>query len=101
MIVVNQKRKISVANGEPIYGPIQFSPHTYFDHVFDKMVYDVKLHLLNYYLSIDTIDLLLSVKSGFHQMQFIDKKHDQLVLEMVNKVKLTINKDVFDKVAID
>jgi len=106
---VNQKRKMSQANGEPIYGPIQFSSHTYFDHVFDKMVYKTRLHLLNTQLYKDSADANGNPKSnngvfdeneGFYQMQYIDMVYHQMIDERVSKAKLIINNDVFDAITL-
>lgn len=42
---INGERKQKVANGEPIYGPVQFTSRTFFAHVFDKMVIALKNEL--------------------------------------------------------
>ena len=107
---VNDKRKLKLAMGEPIYGPKQFTSHAYFFYVFDKMVYDVKQQLLTNYLSKDTLcakknfkfkNDKFEEKSGFHQMEYIDKKYELLVLEMVRVIDLIINKDVFNKLTVN
>ena len=94
----NEQRKMKLARGEAIYGPQQFTPLMYFNHVFDKMVYDVKQHLLNSCLLTDTLTANLATngghvawkeKSGFMQMQYIDQKYEQLVAEMVRASELS------------
>jgi len=100
----NEDRKIRHAKGEPIYGPIQFTSRTYFDHVFDKMVYDVKQYLLN-----EHSDLIINgvndggtqngaplENSGFYQMQSVDLVYEQMVAQRIMEADVRINADLLD-----
>lgn len=99
--LVNKARKKSMAKGEPIYGPPQFNTTTYFDHVFDKMVHDTKQKLLREFLSGDArkfthinIDVSsLANKTGFEQMQLIEKAYESIVNQMVTHAELIIIDD--------
>lgn len=101
----NEDRKRRHANGEPVYGPVQFTSRTYFDHVFDKMVYDVKQHLLregsdlitNGTTDAATQNGASAENSGFYQMQYIDQKYEQIVAQQVLEADVRINADVLDK----
>lgn len=42
---VNTERRKRVENGEPVYGPLQFTERTYFLHEFDEMVLELKREL--------------------------------------------------------
>jgi hypothetical protein len=42
---VNIERRKRVENGEPVYGPVQFTERTYFFHEFDEMVLELKREL--------------------------------------------------------
>ena len=55
---VNTERKRKVENSEPIYGPIQFTSRTYFFHVFDKMVIELKNELAKDELKPDNVVLM-------------------------------------------
>lgn len=107
MKVENNKRKLKLTMGEPIYGPKQFTSHVYFFHVFDNMVYNIKQHLLNDYSlakpfietnNLDSNDFMAEEKSAFHKLQCIDRKYEQLVIEMVDAAEVAIVKDIFDKI---
>lgn len=104
---INDKRKLKLAMGEPIYGPKQFTSHAYFFYVFDKMVYDVKHHLINDYSSANTLgetnnldsnDFIAGEKTAFHNLQYIDRKYEILVNEMIDAAEVTIVMDVYDKI---
>jgi hypothetical protein len=94
----NENRKIRHEAGEPIYGPKQFTTGTYFDYVFDKMVSDVKQHLLNNYscrVIHDATDaksqhVIPSENSGFFQLQQVDKEYEQIVRQRMREADVRI-----------
>lgn len=100
---VNAERKRKVENGEPIYGPKQFTSRTYFSHIFDKMVIALKNELAKDELKPNNEQLkLLKEKSsdsnkditGFLTMQYVDTNYEAYIDHLVDSATIEINNGV-------
>lgn len=106
---INVERKQKVENGEPIYGPIQFTKRTWFFHVFDKMVIELKDELAKNELKPDCQQLLMMQKgkgqssndiSGFLTMQYVDENYDIYIDKLMSKTDIKINRDIYKMVSM-
>jgi len=106
---VNAERKSAVSNQEPVYGLVRFTKRTYFSHVLDKMIVQLKNKLAENELKPDakTMRELKSKHphpsenlSGFITMQYVDQVYEQYVDAMARKAKVEINSGVFTRVSL-
>ncbi len=110
---VNRARQKRIDRGGVVYGPKQFSPRTYFDHVFDRMVEDLKAHLAENDFKLPEADMrerfreqgLEGVRSferirGALQMQYVDEAYEQWVNESVEAAKVRIERDALEKISV-
>lgn len=107
---VNERRKKMVGNGEPIYGPEQFTSRTYFFHVFDKMVIDLKGELSksdlrpdNEYLEQMKLGIDASEKVNFELLaiQYVERNYDQYVDQLLGKMELQVEDDKFEEINLN
>jgi hypothetical protein len=108
--LVNADRKKKVENGEPIYGPVEFTSRTYFFHVFDKMQIDLKNELAKEELKPDN-SVLMKMKSehkqtsndasGFLTMQYVDANYDLYINKLMSIIEVKINKGSYDEVHLN
>jgi hypothetical protein len=108
-INVNAERKRKVENGEPIYGPKQFTTRTYFSHVFDKMVIALKNELAKDELKPNNEKLkLLKEKvvdsekdiTGFLIMQYVDANYEAYIDSLTIETTMKIDKKVYKTISI-
>jgi len=107
---VNAERKKKVEKGEPIYGPVQFTSRTYFYHVFDKMVIDLKNKFSKHELKPDNEELMIMQKDkgqpskdilGFLIMQYVENNYDRYIDKLMIGFDIKVNKDVYEKISLD
>lgn len=107
---VNAERERKVENGEPVYGPVQFTSRTYFSHVFDKMKIELKTELAKDELKPDKKDLLGMQKdltqslediSGFLTMQYVDLNYESYIDKQMIGLQINLNEAVYKKISID
>lgn len=107
---VNGERKLKVEKGEPIYGPMQFTSRTYFAHVFDKMVIELKNELAKRELKPSDEELRVMEKkagsgagenSGFLSMQYVDQHYEKYIDKLMSKTDMKLNIGVYDKIKLE
>lgn len=107
---VNEERMEKAEKGEPIYGPVQFTTRTYFSHVFDKLVIELKNELAKKELKPGKEELQLVQEkagqtsmdnTGFLKMQFADQHYDAYIDELMGAADINVNIDVYDKISFD
>jgi len=107
---INAERKRKVENGEPIYGPKQFTTRTYFSHVFDKMVIALKNELAKDELKPNNEQLkLLGEKAidskkditGFLIMQYVDINYEAYIDNLTVGTTMKIDKKVYKTIRIN
>jgi hypothetical protein len=107
---VNDEREQKVENGEPIYGPIQFTSRTYFSHVFDKMVIELKNELAKKELKPNKEELMKMQKgkgpnsrdnTGFLIMQYVDNNYDRYIDRLMDSAVVKVNKDVYKRICLE
>lgn len=107
---VNAERLRKVKNGEPIYGPKQFTSRTYFLHVFDTMVIALKNELAKDELKPNEDQLnLIKVKIngsekeniGFLKMQYVDRNYEAYIKDISMKTRVIINEKVYRTIRIN
>lgn len=107
---VNAERKQKVENGEPIYGPLQFTSRTFFFHVFDKMVIELKNELAKNELKPSNEELMQMQKNsgqdsidnpGFLTMQYVDANYDPYINKLMSTLEVKINRRPYDKLHLD
>lgn len=106
---VNAERKQKVEKGEPIYGPVQFTTRTWFFHVFDKMVIELKNELAKNELKPGNEELMQMQKnsgqvsvdnSGFLTMQYVDNHYDSFIDELMSGVDIELNEVVYKRISL-
>lgn len=107
---INAERLRKVENGEPIYGPKQFTSRTYFSHVFDKMVIALKNELAKDELKPNedqlnlikdkAIDSKKDIK-GFLIMQYVDSNYEAYINNISAKTIVSINTKVYKTIRIN
>lgn len=123
---INEIRKKRVEKDEVIYGPVIFTPRTYFSRLRDKMVLKSK-HILSerrFKISKSKMETLyedyktkrgtFAVEKGMkpeiasfekfkavRQNRYTDKKYEQLVGQLISSAKVKINKEIYEKVFIE
>lgn len=107
---VNDNRRKKVDRGEPIYGPIQFTSRTYFSHVFDKMVLQLKDELSKHELKPNKEELLIMEREneqlvidnpGFFIMHYVDKNYDAYIDKLMTGADFKINEAVYEKICLE
>lgn len=107
---VNSERKKKVANGDPIFGPVQFTSRSYFSHVFDQMVIKLKNELAKNELkpSEDEVKLMQTRTRqasnnnvGILSMYYVDIHYEAYIEHLVNSARIEIIEDVYDKLNLD
>jgi len=107
---VNAERKEKAEKGEPIYGPVQFTTRTYFFHVFDKMVIELKNELVKNELKPHKEELQLMQEkagqtsrdnTGFLSMQYVDNHYDSYIDMLVSGVDIELNEEVYEKISLN
>lgn len=107
---VNKERMKMVENGEPVYGPKQFTVRTYFAHVFDKMVIELKGELAGNELKPDEQQILAvqsavmqdsTINVGSLNMFLIDKRYEQYIDSLVSWSVLDINEKVYGDISLE
>lgn len=110
MEAVNLERKQKVQLGEVVYGPVSFTPRTYFDYVFDQMVYELKYELSLSELKPGQKELELMQKSlefpaseiaGFLTMQYVDLNYNSFIDSLMNAANIKINQDVIAEIGVN
>ncbi len=108
--VVNRVRKTKIEQGEVVYGPASFTSRTYFAHVFDNMVIQLKEELLKSELKIPDNELSRLVSKYntgendnalFFEKQYVDNHYDTFVDSLVANARLKINNRVWTKLKAD
>ena len=106
---INDNRRKKVDRDEAIYGPIQFTSRTYFSHVFDKMVLQLKDELSIHELKPNKEELLIKDKEnglvvndnpGFLIMHYVDKNYDAYIDKLMMGADLKINEDVYEEICL-
>jgi len=107
---VNAERASKVENGEPVYGPVQFTSRTYFSHVFDKMKIELKAKLAKDELKPDKEELQGMQKdktqslediSGFLTMQYVDLNYASYIDKQMIGIQLKLNETVYKKISLN
>jgi len=107
---VNAERKMKVRNGEPIYGPVEFTSRTYFFHVFDKMQIELKNELAKNELkpSHEELNRMKNNHSnatkdvtGFLTMQYADKNYDSYIDQQMKELDVEINEIVYNNIRLN
>ena len=121
---VNEDRKLAVIEKKIIYGLIEYTETTYFDHLFNQLVISLKAKLAQKEFDLSDEHLrtiynlkkeMLYKKSGtnnppeyfsFNEVQSavrsncIDSQYDQLIDNLVAVAKIKLNKDLYEKIKI-
>jgi hypothetical protein len=110
---VNRTRRERIERGGVVYGPPAFTPRVYFDHVFDRMVEDLKAHLSETDFKLSDAELMDRFRDqglegvrvfeqvrGALQMQYVDETYDRWVERRVETAVVRIHDNVFDRVAV-
>lgn len=107
---VNAERKQKVEKGEPIYGPVQFTTRTWFFHVFDKMVIELKNELAKNELKPGNEELMQMQKnsgqasvdnSGFLTMQYVDSNYEEYIDSLMSATDFKITSEVYKKISLE
>jgi hypothetical protein len=110
MKAVNEERRQKLEKGEPIYGPVQFTSRTYFSHVFDKMVIELKNELVKHELKPGEEELLImqknaglasGEKAGFLSIQYVDQHYEAYIDKLTSATHLKVNTDVYDNIRLE
>lgn len=110
MEAINVERRQKVEKGEPIYGPVKFTSRTYFSHVFDKMVIELKNELAKHELKPDEEELLIMQKkagiasgesAGFLSMQYVDQHYEAYIDKIMSATDMKVNNEVYDKISLE
>ncbi len=109
METINADRKQKVERGEAIYGPVKFTSRTYFSHVFDKMVIELKNELAKNELKPSNKELMRMKKnsgqdlidnSGFLTMQYVDIHYDSFIDELIGGIDIELNEVVYNRISL-
>lgn len=110
MTKVNRQRLKMVQEGYPVYGPLQFSPRTYIDHVYDKMVGELKYQLAWKELKLNDQELLSMYpmenqnpgeRNGFFQMQYVDQNYEGFIDNLISTADVEIVRDVYERIPVE
>jgi hypothetical protein len=111
---INSSRKNKVKNGGKVFGPLEYTPHTYYSHFFDRMRDQLKyklsksdLKLTNKQLKglynqarkkgLETSRSFYRVK-GFLQMQYVDRHYEKYVDSLVKDAKIRVDSSVYQSI---
>lgn len=107
MNIVNADRNRKVENGEPIYGPKQFTNRTYFSHVLDKMRAALKKELAKEELYPKGDDMVRLKKEAtdsgknilnFLIMQYVDNQYEKHIDSLTFESVLKIEHQVYNNI---
>jgi len=99
-----------VENGEPIYGPKQFTSSTNFFHVFDKIVITLKNELTKEELEPNNEQLKSLLEksrdsnkdiTGFLTMQYVDTNYEAYIDNLTVETTMKIEKKVYEKISFN
>jgi hypothetical protein len=107
---VNKERMKRIENGEPVYGPTQFTTRTYFSHVFDKMVIDLKSALATKELKFEDQQQPAvhgatvqdsTIKVGALNMFLVDKRYEQYIDSLALWSVLDVHEKVYRDIGLE
>lgn len=107
---VNAKRKQRYQSGDPVYGPIQFTPQSYYNYVIDRMTIELK-----YLLAMEENGLLIAThfpqmdddnQRGheapfFNRLRFLDIHYDAFVDQLVEAAQVEIYEKQFNHLKLN